>query len=193
MSNVMTKEEMENEFILASAVIGSMFEGIYKENIDIAVTELVSVDFRGNDALDTEGMMTVLLRHSLNRMFNRATKFALVFLENAANYCLNRNPKEKFEEIQELYNKYFELSTEAALEIYNRTWTTLLENTKYNDIEMDIYNMIGVEEAYSNREELNELLRGMPRVSEEKYRDFLYGKADKSNEIYVYLTKTSLN
>lgn len=69
----------------------------------------------------------------------------------------------------------------------------MVETTRHKKMKMNIYHMIGIEEAYSNREELNELVRGMPRVSEEKYRDFLYGKADKSNEIYVYLTKTSLN
>lgn len=191
MSNVMTKEEMENEFIMASAVIEAMFEAIYKENIELDLEELKNLDFK--NVKDTKGMMAILFRHGLNRIFNRATKFTLIFLENVANYCLNRNPQEKFEEIQELFDKYFKLNTKYAVSVYQRAWDRMVETTRHKKMKMNIYDMIGIEEAYSNREELNELVRGMPRVSEEKYRDFLYGKADKSNEIYVYLTKTSLN
>lgn len=116
MSNVMTKEEMENEFIMASAVIEAMFEAIYKENIELDLEELKNLDFK--NVKDTKGMMAILFRHGLNRIFNRATKFTLIFLENAANYCLNRNPQEKFEEIQELFNKYFKLNTKYAVSVY---------------------------------------------------------------------------
>lgn len=189
MNSFMIKEEMENEFILALGVTEAMLEGVFKENIDNEIKELQNIKFDG--PTDTEGMRVVIFRHTLNRLFYRSTKFALIFLENAFNYCLNRVPEERIDEIQELYNKYFELNTKSAIEIYNRTWDRMLETTSYKSIKMDITEMIRVEEAYNNREELKELLINMPHVSEEEYKDFLYGKADKSNKVYEYLTRMS--
>lgn len=189
MNNFMTKEEMEDEFIVALGVIESMFEGIFNENIDNEINELRNL--KVNADIDSKGLRAVVFRQSLYIMFNRSTKLALIFLNNAFNYCLYKSSKEKLDEIQELYNKYFKLSTEFALKIYNIAWDKMVETTKYKEIDMEIYNMIEVEKAYNNEEELKELLMNMPKVSEEEYRDFLYGKANKSSKIYEYLTRMS--